>query len=245
MIIETAARWLQEANHPLALTGAGVSAESGVPTFRGADGLWRTYRAEDLATPSAFERDPRLVWEWYDERRRSIAAKSPNAAHRILAAWESRFPSFHLITQNVDGLHQAAGSTRLVPMHGHIWETRCTREQVVEENREVPLVSIPPTCRRCGALLRPHIVWFGEPIPAEWMGAIQKLIAACDLLLVIGTSGIVFPAAGFAHDVKISGGRIIEVNPDETPLSDLSDLAFRDPAALILPQIDHALANIH
>src|SRR5690349_9479805 len=148
------------------LTGAGISADSGVPTFRGADGLWRNFRAEDLATPDAFARDPRLVWEWYNWRRELIATKTPNAAHAALANLERRCSDFWLITQNVDGLHRAAGSEKLTEIHGNIWKVRCTDCGTVDNNRDVP-IAILPTCRRCGSLLRPHIVWFGESLLAE------------------------------------------------------------------------------
>ena len=145
------------------LTGAGISADSGVPTFRGADGLWRNFRAEDLATPEAFERDPRLVWEWYNWRRELIAAKTPNPAHTAVVEFERRCPHFWLITQNVDGLHRAAGSEKLSEIHGNIWKVRCTACGVIEDNHDVP-IRILPSCRHCQALLRPHIVWFGESL---------------------------------------------------------------------------------
>jgi NAD-dependent deacetylase len=145
------------------ITGAGISAESGIPTFRGADGLWRRYRAEDLATPQAFQRDPRLVWEWYDWRRRLISEKEPNAGHVAIAAMEGLFEEFLLITQNVDGLHRKAGSRKLIEIHGNLWRVRCMGEGTVSSNNEVPLKEIPPRCE-CGALLRPDVVWFGESL---------------------------------------------------------------------------------
>ncbi|MEK7762122.1 MAG: Sir2 family NAD-dependent protein deacetylase, partial [Nitrospirota bacterium] len=158
---------LASARHVTVLTGAGISADSGVPTFRGADGLWRNFRAEDLATPEAFERDPQLVWEWYNWRRELIATKQPNPAHIALVELEHRRPdTFWLITQNVDGLHRTAGSQRLSEIHGNIWKVRCTGCGIISENREVPL-PILPTCRLCQALLRPHIVWFGESLWEE------------------------------------------------------------------------------
>ena len=158
---------LASARNVTVLTGAGISSDSGVPTFRGADGLWRTYRAEDLATPEAFARDPRLVWEWYNWRRELIATRSPNPAHDTLVELEQRWTNrMWLITQNVDGLHRTAGSQRLSEIHGNIWKVRCTGCGVISENREIPL-PILPTCRLCHALLRPHIVWFGESLWEE------------------------------------------------------------------------------
>ncbi len=157
---------LAQARAITVLTGAGISADSGVPTFRGTDGLWRNYRAEDLATPEAFERDPRLVWEWYNWRRELIASKRPNPAHEAVVELERRCPQFWLITQNVDGLHRAAGSRKISEIHGNIWMVRCTACRSVEENREVP-IALLPECRRCGGLLRPHIVWFGESLDSD------------------------------------------------------------------------------
>jgi NAD-dependent deacetylase len=216
------------------LTGAGISADSGVPTFRGADGLWRNFRAEDLATPEAFERDPRLVWEWYNWRRELIATKQPNDAHRAIAALESHISDFWLITQNVDGLHRAAGSTKLSEIHGNIWMVRCTACGAVTENHQVPLPLLPH-CRQCGELLRPHIVWFGESLQEEDLARCAHQLQACDVLLVIGTSGVVYPAAGFASIAKEAGAYVIEVNLDPTPQSDLVDIALRGRAKDLVP----------
>ena len=216
------------------LTGAGISADSGVPTFRGADGLWRNFRAEDLATPEAFERDPRLVWEWYDWRRELIATTRPNPAHLAIASVESRIGNFWLITQNVDGLHRAAGSTRLSEIHGNIWMVRCTACGVVTENHQVPL-SLLPRCKPCGGLLRPHIVWFGESLWEADLARCATQLQACEVLLVIGTSGVVYPAAGFASIAKEAGACVIEVNLDQTPQSDLVDIALRGRAKDLVP----------
>lgn len=216
------------------LTGAGISADSGVPTFRGADGLWRNFRAEELATLEAFERDPRLVWEWYSWRRELIATKQPNDAHRAIAALESRINDFWLITQNVDGLHRAAGSTKLSEIHGNIWMVRCTACGAVTENHQVPLPLLPH-CARCGRLLRPHIVWFGESLQEEDLTRCAYQLQACDLLLVIGTSGVVYPAAGVASIAKEAGAYVIEVNLDPTPQSDLFDIALRGRAKDVVP----------
>ena len=226
---------LASARNVTVLTGAGISADSGVPTFRGADGLWRNFRAEDLATPEAFERDPRLVWEWYNWRRELISTKQPNPAHIALVELECRMrETFWLITQNVDGLHRTAGSQRLSEIHGNIWKVRCTGCGVISENREVPL-PILPTCRRCQALLRPHIVWFGESLREEDLRRCDQVIQGCDLFLVIGTSGVVYPAAGFASGAKDVGALVIEINLESTPQSDLVDLSLQGRAKDIVP----------
>jgi NAD-dependent deacetylase len=218
------------------LTGAGISAESGVPTFRGEDGLWRQYRAEDLATPEAFHRNPSLVWEWYDWRRGLIARCEPNAAHRTLAEMESEYGDFTLITQNVDDLHQRAGSRRMLRLHGSIWQVRCTAENIVTENHEVPLSQMPPRCP-CGALLRPHVVWFGEPLDAAVLGQAHAAAEACDLMLVVGTSAVVHPAASLPAVAKHRGARLIELNLERTPLSPYADEIVLGPAAEELPKL--------
>lgn len=225
---------LASARSVTVLTGAGISADSGVPTFRGADGLWRNFRAEELATPEAFERDPRLVWEWYSWRRELIATKHPNDAHFAIASLESRVNNFWLITQNVDGLHRQAGSTKLSEIHGNIWMVRCTACAAVTENHQVPLALLPH-CGQCGGLLRPHIVWFGESLGEEDLSRCANQLQACDVLLVIGTSGVVYPAAGFASIAKEAGAYVIEVNLDPTPQSDLVDIALRGRAKDLAP----------
>ncbi len=239
--IAEAARRIAAAQRVLALTGAGVSAESGVPTFRGPEGLWRQYRPEDLATPEAFDRDPRLVWEWYAWRRERIAPLQPNAAHRALAALEARVPGFLLATQNVDRLHQAAGSRRLVELHGSLWLVRCSACGDEREDRRVPLPQLPPRCA-CGGLLRPGVVWFGEALPAA---AIEAAFAAgeeADVVLVVGTSSVVYPAAAIAPAARARGAFVIEVNPEETPLTRLADAALHGPAAEIVPRLLQAAA---
>ncbi len=213
------------------LTGAGVSAESGVPTFRGPEGLWRKYRPEELATPQAFNRDPKLVWEWYDWRRSLIAPLAPNACHKFIAALEKICPHFLLITQNVDGLHQKAGSRKLVELHGNIWKTRCTRESTVKENHQVPLPQIPPVCEECGALLRPHIVWFGESLPRDALEEATRAAENCDLFLVVGTSGVVYPAAALPQQAAGSGAVVVEMNTVETPITPLAKWFLRGPGA--------------
>jgi len=233
-LVGKAAEILSRARRVVALTGAGISAESGVPTFRGKDGLWRQFRAEDLATPEAFARDPKLVWEWYEWRRGLIAGCAPNAGHVTLAAWERVFPRFTLITQNVDGLHPSAGSTNILELHGNIWKVRCTREGTVTDNRDVPLREIPPHCPSCGALLRPHIVWFGESLDQAVIGRAFKESAACEVMVVVGTSAIVHPAASLPHYAAEAGAAVIEVNPDPTPLSPYATVSLRGPAGQLL-----------
>ncbi|MBV9405737.1 MAG: NAD-dependent deacylase [Acidobacteriaceae bacterium] len=226
---------LQQAKRIGVLTGAGVSAESGIPTFRGAAGLWKEFRAEDLATPEAFARDPELVWQWYDWRRALIAQAKPNAAHRALAELERRAPTFTLITQNVDGLHQQAGSQAILEIHGSIWKLRCTQCGKEWVDRAVPL-SIPPHCE-CGAIARPAVVWFGENLDPSVWDAAERAAQSCDVFLVIGTSAMVYPAAGLAPLARASGATIIEVNLEPTPLSGRVDYALPGLAGEILPQL--------
>ena len=217
------------------LTGAGVSAESGVPTFRGAGGLWRTYRAEDLATPEAFRRDPRLVWEWYAWRREVVAACRPNAAHHAIAQMERAIPDFTLVTQNVDGLHERAGSRRVLRLHGSLWTLRCTRDGRRVENHAVPLAELPPHCE-CGALLRPDVVWFGEALDPATVAAALDAARHADLLLVVGTSALVTPAAHLPLVTLEAGGRVVEFNVERTWLSDSVDETVLGPAAETLPR---------
>ena len=242
MIAEAADR-LRKARSIAVLTGAGVSAESGIPTFRGEGGLWRQFRAEDLATPEAFGRDPRLVWEWYDWRRQKVAACRPNPAHHALAALESRGGEFLLITQNIDDLHRKAGSRRLVELHGNIWRVRCVAEGAVSELPDVPLREIPPRCA-CGSLLRPDIVWFGEMLPAEALDRAFRAAESCDLFLVAGTSALVQPAASLPLLAKQRGATVIEVNPEPTPISHLVDISLQGKAGEILPALLAALDAI-
>ncbi len=225
---------LASARSVTVLTGAGISADSGVPTFRGADGLWRNFRAEDLATPEAFERDPHLVWEWYNWRRELIATKRPNPAHDAVAQMEERFEQFWLITQNVDGLHRDAGSRMLSEIHGNIWMVRCTQCGRVAENRDVP-ITILPLCTSCGELLRPHIVWFGESLAEEDLQKSDAALETSDLFLIIGTSGLVYPAAGFASIAKQAGAFIVEINLDPTPHTGLVDAALQGRAKDLVP----------
>ena len=218
------------------LTGAGVSAESGVPTFRGAGGLWRNYRAEDLATPQAFQRDPGLVWEWYDWRRGLISGCQPNAAHRVLVEMEHRFDEFALITQNVDGLHGLAGSVNLVELHGNIWKLRCTAGcSAPWEDRTVPLPELSPRCPSCEEPARPDVVWYGESLPGDALDMAFAAVRRCQVMLVIGTSALVNPAASLPLIALERGAYLVEINPQPTPLSDAVDEVIRRPAADALP----------
>lgn len=228
---------LRGARRVAALTGAGISAESGVPTFRGADGLWKNFRAEDLATPEAFARDPRLVWEWYDWRRGLIAKCRPNAGHETLARWEGRFEAFTVATQNVDGLHRRAGSRNVRCLHGDIWRLRCTRCGTETVDETVPLPELPPRCG-CGGLLRPGVVWFGEALPDEEFSAAVEAMESADVVLVIGTSGLVYPAAALPALAGRAGAFTVEVNPVPTPLTPGMDAVLPGPSGEILPQLD-------
>jgi NAD-dependent deacetylase len=216
------------------LSGAGMSAESGVPTFRGQGGFWENESFEELATPEGFARDPAKVWRWYDERRRGVAACAPNAGHRALAEYQDRHPGTRVVTQNIDGLHQAAGSRDVVELHGALFRVRCTREGTAREDRRVPLPDIPPRCS-CGALLRPDIVWFGEALPQEAMAAAFGAARRAALFLVIGTSAVVYPAAGLPAVASGAGAWVVEINPEPTAISGQVDEVLRGPAAVVLP----------
>jgi NAD-dependent deacetylase len=235
--IETAIRMIRDAKPRIVavLTGAGVSADSGIPTFRGAGGLWRSFRAEELATPEAFRRDPAMVWEWYEWRRGLIGNAKPNAAHEAIA----RIPDAAVVTQNVDGLHSRAGSTDVVEIHGNIFRVRCTREGT-RSVREEPFGEVPPHCE-CGALLRPDVVWFGETLPEEAIARAVGAIQRADILLVIGTSGVVYPAAGF---VSLHRGLSIEINPESSGVSSACTLAIAARAAEATPAIIEALLEV-
>ncbi|HZP01105.1 MAG TPA: NAD-dependent deacylase [Terriglobia bacterium] len=236
--IRSLRRTLKEASSVVALTGAGISAESGIRTFRGAGGLWRQYRPEKLATPEAFERDPKLVWEWYDWRRAVIQAAKPNPGHAALAELESRTVkqggSFTLITQNVDGLHDRAGSRGIVKLHGDIWTVRCVGCGRSERNDQVPLLPLPPHCE-CGALMRPGVVWFGEPLPEDEWERATKACAAAQIVLVIGTSATVYPAAGLAQAAQQAGAKMAVVNPEPTALDEMAEWVLRGPSGELLP----------
>jgi NAD-dependent deacetylase len=219
------------------LTGAGISAESGIPTFRDKGGLWRNFRSEDLATPEAFARDPNLVWEWYDWRRGLIAKAAPNAGHCALAKMErGAHKSLTLVTQNVDGLHDRAGSQRVLKLHGDIWSLRCTGCARWWKDERASLPELPPRCE-CGALARPGVVWFGESLPDEVWAEALEAARRSNVFLVIGTAAVVYPAAGLVHVAKSAGAKVIEINVAETPVSALVDYSWRAPAAEALPQL--------
>lgn len=240
--IEAVSERLKAATSVAVLTGAGVSAESGIPTFRDPGGLWQQYRPEDLATPEAFQRNPKLVWEWYDWRRQKIAHAFPNPAHRALAHLERIVPQFLLITQNIDGLHQIAGSQRVLELHGCIWRVRCQAEGTTHENREVPLVEHPPHCA-CGSLLRPDVVWFGEPLPRGAQAEAFAAAEACDVFLTVGTSALVHPAASLPIVAKNQGAFVAEINPVPTQITPLVDSHLQGQAGVILPQILSTLSR--
>jgi len=233
---DQAREWLCPARSVAVLTGAGISAESGIPTFRGAGGLWREYRAEDLATPQAFARDPKLVWEWYDWRRGVIAQAQPNAAHRALVQLERRAPEFTLITQNVDGLHDRAGSARVLKIHGDIWILRCSRCGREHQDCRASIPDLPPRCA-CGGIERPGVVWFGEALPPDVWSCAEHAASRADVFLVIGTSAVVYPAARLVDIAKVRGAKVIEINIAETAASAIADISLRGAAAEILPEL--------
>lgn len=224
-----------------ALTGAGISAESGVPTFREAQtGLWAKYDPTELATSDAFRRNPKLVWEWYEWRRDLVAKARPNPGHMALARMANHVHNFTLITQNVDGLHQRAGSESVIELHGNIHRAKCVREDTVVETWKND-GQIPPRCPRCGDYLRPDVVWFGEAMPySEWRAA-SEAAWRCDLFLCLGTSALVQPAASLPFRALERGAVVIEVNPDDTPLTPHVTHALRGKAGEVLPELVDAL----
>jgi len=235
---------LRSAQRLVALTGAGVSAESGVPTFRDAQtGLWARYRPEELASPQGFQSDPRLVWDWYAWRREIVAQAKPNPGHYALAEMEQRLPGFTLVTQNVDGLHQRAGSGQRFPvieLHGNIQRTRCFEQhhsiQTWEDTGE-----IPPRCPRCGGLLRPDVVWFGESLPPQALEAAVSATRISQVFFSIGTSGLVQPAASLALAARERGAVVVEINAEPTPLTPQVDFFFAGKAGEILPALRRAV----
>jgi len=232
---------LASAGRVAVLTGAGISAESGVPTFREAQtGLWARYDPQELATPEAFRRDPKLVWEWYAWRRSLVANARPNAGHYALAELEGLFPAFSLITQNVDGLHQQAGSRAVIELHGNIRRTKCFEEDRVVDGWEAS-DEIPPRCPRCGGRLRPDVVWFGENLPQNALEAALQAAQSCEVFFSIGTSAVVQPAASLAALAQRRGARLVEINPERTPLSHAADDVLTGPAGVVLTELVRAL----
>ncbi|UCG80617.1 MAG: NAD-dependent deacylase [Desulfobacterales bacterium] len=235
--IRQVAEKIKASHSVVVLTGAGISQESGVPTFRGKDGLWKDFRAEDLATPEAFHRDPVLVWEWYNWRRGLIKPLKPNPGHYALVELEKRIPDFTLVTQNVDGLHRAAGSKDPIEMHGTIWRVRCLECKRSFENREVP-IKILPECEACGGLLRPDVVWFGESLDTKILHAIYTYLQRAEVMLVVGTSAIVQPAASFGIVAKRTAGAFVaELNRSRTHQSPVFDVSIQGKAGELLPQL--------
>ena len=227
---------LRGASSVAALTGSGISAESGVPTFRDAQtGLWARYDPQELATPEAFARDPELVWKWYAWRRSLVEVARPNAGHRALADLERRVPVFSLVTQNVDGLHQEAGSANVVELHGNIRRSRCPAENVPVEPDDTD--HLPPLCPNCGSPLRPDVVWSGEALPVAGLEAASEAARSCDLLLSVGTSGLVYPAASLPYEALERGATVVEINPEATPLSASAGFSLRGRAGEVLPRL--------
>lgn len=220
------------------LTGAGISAESGIATFRGAGGLWEGHRVEDVAHPSAWARDPMTVWRFYEARRVQGAACFPNKGHLGLAELERRLDGrLTLVTQNVDGLHHQAGSKNVLELHGSLWRVRCVECGREEENYVVPLPELPPRCEACGGVQRPAIVWFGEVLPEEVFAAAIRAARSCALFLVVGTSAVVQPAASLAMIAADAGAQVWEVNPDGTPVTGICDRVWRAPAGEVMEEV--------
>ena len=224
-------------NEIVVLTGAGISAESGIPTYRGEEGLWRNYDPHELATPEAFFKNPKLVWEWYDSRRAIMKNAKPNPGHFAITALEKEKKDFTLITQNVDGLHFAAGTRNVIELHGSLWEIKCTETECekVEKNYQVPIPELPPKCDACGAVMKPNTVLFGEIIPMERIDRCLFAIEQCDLLLIVGTSGVVEPAASMGLIAKKSEKPVVEINIDVTPGTGLYDASVMGKSGEVLP----------
>jgi NAD-dependent deacetylase len=224
-----------------ALTGAGVSQESGLRTFRDAQaGLWAQYKPEELASPEAFARDPKLIWDWYAWRREAVKAVRPNAGHYALVEIEKRIPQFTLITQNVDGLHRMAGSQNVLELHGNIQRVRCSECYMVADAWGDDTESVPK-CDSCGGLLRPDVVWFGESLPREQLDAAVEAARTCDVFFSIGTSGVVQPAASLAHAARNRGAAVVEVNAEPTPLTPKVNYFFEAKSGEILPELVKAV----
>lgn len=246
--IQAAADAIKNSQKVAALTGAGVSAESGVPTFREAQtGLWSRYDPQQLATAAAFQRDPKLVWDWYQFRRGLVNKAQPNPGHHALTDLQTYRPDTTIITQNVDDLHEQAGNTHVVHLHGNIAESKCFNNcQGIPTLIDISTLQWdetvgPPACPHCGAHVRPNVVWFGEMLPTDMINTAQVATVACDVMLVIGTSGLVQPAASLPLIAKRSGATVIEVNPDETPITAYADVKLAGPSGEMLPQVMKAL----
>jgi len=235
---------LKTAHSVVALTGAGVSQESGLRTFRDTQtGMWSQYRPEDLATPEAFARDPKLVWDWYAMRREKVREVSPNPGHYALVEMARRFPAFQLITQNVDGLHQKAGSLDVIELHGSIQKVKCSACGQTAESWDESDPGVPK-CRACAGLLRPDVVWFGESLPIQSLEKAASAARGCDVFFSIGTSGVVQPAASLALAAKNRNACLIQVNAEETPLTAKVDFFLTGKSGEILPEIIQAVWGI-
>jgi NAD-dependent deacetylase len=232
---------LKSANRMTVFTGAGVSAESGVPTFRGEDGIWKKFKPEELATFDAFKRNPKMVWEWYQYRRNIIKAIKPNPGHFAIANMESIFPSFSLITQNVDGLHKTAGSADPIELHGNIRQNRCIDCGSITNDEEFD--SFPPQCS-CGGSLRPDVVWFGELLPVEALERAEKAVRACDLFFSVGTSGMVQPAALLPLTARRHGAYLVEINLEPSEITYITDEHYHGKSGEILPLIVEKLKEL-
>ena len=240
-MVDRVAAWIRAAERVVVLTGAGISAESGVPVFRGAGGLWRQFRPEQLATPDAFARDPELVWEWYLWRRERVAAAQPNAGHYTIARWQQQRNRATLLTQNVDGLHARAGSPDVIELHGNLWRVRCAQGCGFSAEDAPDAPSRSAFWCACGAWLRPSVVWFGEPLDSETMERATVAVEAADVVLVVGTSAVVYPVAALPHLARQRHARVVEVNVEDTPISREVDAVLRGPAGEVLPALERAI----
>lgn len=236
-LVREAALWLSRVTRVVVFTGAGVSAESGLATFRGAGGLWEGHRVEDVATPEAFARDPLLVWRFYAMRRENAKKAQPNSGHKAIAQLEEFFPSVVVVTQNVDGLHQRAGSKRVLELHGSLWRIRCQSCGRERWDERVPLPQLPPRCTVCGGWERPAVVWFGEPLPEAVFSEAEEACSHAEAMLVVGTSGVVWPAAGLVEVAAAAGAAIIEVNPEPSALAYLAAVQIPKKAGEALPEL--------
>ncbi len=243
--LQVIADQLRRATRIAALTGAGISVESGIPTFRDAQtGLWSKYDQTQLATVGAFERNPQLVWEWYEWRRSIQRAAQPNPGHLALADLARRVPHFVLVTQNIDGLHARAGSPDVIELHGNLDRNKCAREGTLVARDQARVADDGLLkCPRCGAYLRPDVVWFGENLPRAELERAWREAQTCDAFLVIGTSALVEPAASLARVAKDHGAYLVEINPDATALSELADAAIRGKAGAVLPQLVNCMST--
>ena len=224
-----------------ALTGAGVSQESGLRTFRDAqEGLWAQYRPEDLASPEAFARDPKLIWDWYAWRREAVKGVRPNQGHYALVEIEKHIPDFTLITQNVDGLHRMAGSKNVLELHGNIHHVRCSECGHFAKDWDDDAESVP-RCKKCGGLLRPDVVWFGETLPLDQLASAADAARTCDIFFSIGTSGVVQPAASLAHAARNKGAVVVEINAEPTSLTSKADFFFQGKSGEVLPDLVKAV----